>query len=164
MPKLAEFEEKEYECFFNGELAVINRQIWSPGQVLEGRIGFDGAAMIDPELLFFGAIPIQEQCSISQKEFGWIATGYMKSSRRTTDISLLTILIFLLSTNALNLFMARTRASDHIGQVHTIVTQLMKSKTDCSKNFKAFAVAVQSSHMRAHRFTQKKTSGTHTKA
>mgnify|MGYP000615868051 CR=1 FL=1 len=52
MPEAAEFEEKEYECFFNGELAAINRQIWSPGQVLEGKIGFDGAAMIDPEILF----------------------------------------------------------------------------------------------------------------
>ena len=48
----AEFEEKEYERYFNDHLSIVDRQCWSPGQVLEGRIGFDGAAMVSPHLLF----------------------------------------------------------------------------------------------------------------
>lgn len=48
----AEFEEKEYERYFNNHLVVVNNQCWSPGQVLEGRIGYDGAAMVVPDILF----------------------------------------------------------------------------------------------------------------
>lgn len=43
----AEFEEKEFESYFNLHLKPIMPSFWCPGQVLEGAIGFDGAAMID---------------------------------------------------------------------------------------------------------------------
>jgi len=43
MPQVAEFEEKEYEIPFYVELANGSPYVWSPGQVLEKLLGFDGA-------------------------------------------------------------------------------------------------------------------------
>lgn len=51
MPIPAEFEEKDFERYFNDHIVVLDRQCWSPGQVMEGYIGFDGAAMLHP--MFF---------------------------------------------------------------------------------------------------------------
>jgi hypothetical protein len=50
MPIEAEFEEKDYELFFNDHISVVDHQFWSPGQVMEGHLGFDGAAMLVPSL------------------------------------------------------------------------------------------------------------------
>jgi hypothetical protein len=37
----AGFEEREYERPLYAELQVAHNRLWSPGQVLEGRFGFD---------------------------------------------------------------------------------------------------------------------------
>lgn len=42
MPLQAEFEEREYETPLYNQLTYTNL-VWSPGQVLEGRVGFDHA-------------------------------------------------------------------------------------------------------------------------
>lgn len=52
MPIAAEFEEKEFENYFNRHLSVIDNQSWSPGQVLEGQIGFDGAYFAVSEIFY----------------------------------------------------------------------------------------------------------------
>lgn len=45
----AEFEEKEYEFHLYDQLAAGNRNVWPPGQVLEGYLGFDcGLFVEDP--------------------------------------------------------------------------------------------------------------------
>ena len=53
MSPIAEFEEKEFERFFNDQMVVVDRQCWSPGQVLEGRIGFDSASMLNPNMFHY---------------------------------------------------------------------------------------------------------------
>ena len=39
----AEFEEKSFEAIFNREIQIIDAAFWAPGQVLEGKLGFDMA-------------------------------------------------------------------------------------------------------------------------
>lgn len=43
----AEFEERSFEAYFNQEMRVIETNFWVPGQVLEGKLGFDVAAFTD---------------------------------------------------------------------------------------------------------------------
>lgn len=46
MPQPAQFEEKEYESLLFHEMLATPGHFWSPGQVLEGKIGFDGAVKV----------------------------------------------------------------------------------------------------------------------
>src|SRR5260370_26916224 len=49
--KAAEFEEKEYEAPLYRQLERGNPYLWTPGQVLEGYLGFDAALLLsDPYL------------------------------------------------------------------------------------------------------------------
>ena len=50
---VAEFEEKEYECFLYSQLLHGSRNVWSPGQVLESAVGLD-YAMFTAHALFWG--------------------------------------------------------------------------------------------------------------
>ena len=43
MPHAAEFEEKEYEIALYMELARSTQGIWTPGQVLENKTGYEAA-------------------------------------------------------------------------------------------------------------------------
>lgn len=44
---IAEFEEREYERPLYHELRVQQNRLWSPGQVLEAKVGFDTALFLD---------------------------------------------------------------------------------------------------------------------
>ena len=46
MPTPSEFEEKEFEIPLFRELLGSGVEIWTPGQVLEGHLGFDGALAV----------------------------------------------------------------------------------------------------------------------
>src|SRR3954470_6107184 len=46
MPDPSEFEEKEYEFPLYQELVGARPDIWPPGQVLEGYLGFDAALSV----------------------------------------------------------------------------------------------------------------------
>lgn len=52
MTRFAEFEEKEFEGFFNQELARAQAVTWSPGQVLEHKLGFDAAIHVGHPFIF----------------------------------------------------------------------------------------------------------------
>jgi hypothetical protein len=45
MPAHAEFEEREFETPLYHQLKVADNHVWSPGQVLEHRVGFDYSAL-----------------------------------------------------------------------------------------------------------------------
>jgi hypothetical protein len=51
MPR-AGFEEREYEHPLYQELQAHDRPLWAPGQVLEGRVGFDRALFVGDDFLF----------------------------------------------------------------------------------------------------------------
>jgi hypothetical protein len=46
MPDASEFEEKEYEHPLYQELVGASPSLWTPGQVLEGHLGFDAALSV----------------------------------------------------------------------------------------------------------------------
>jgi len=46
MPIPSQFEEKEYEFPLYMELLHASRKLWTPGQVLEGHLGFDAALSV----------------------------------------------------------------------------------------------------------------------
>jgi len=46
MPTPSQFEEKEYEFPLYNELLHASRKLWTPGQVLEGYLGFDAALSV----------------------------------------------------------------------------------------------------------------------
>jgi hypothetical protein len=48
----AEFEEREYEGWLYNQLERGSHNIWAPGQVLEGRIGFDRALFVTQDWVF----------------------------------------------------------------------------------------------------------------
>lgn len=48
----AEFEEREFETPLYNQLERGNRNLWAPGQVLEGHMGFDAALFVTQDWLF----------------------------------------------------------------------------------------------------------------
>jgi hypothetical protein len=50
--RAAEFEEKEYEGPLYNQLERGHAHLWSPGQVLEGYLGFDRALLLDEPYLW----------------------------------------------------------------------------------------------------------------
>ena len=58
------FEEKTYEAYFGQELGRLTNITYSPGQVAEGYLGFDGAAYLSAALIhdalgFISLVPTQ---------------------------------------------------------------------------------------------------------
>lgn len=85
---LAKFEEKEFESYFNRHLGIIGPNFWCPGQVFEGGIGFDGAAMIDP-FLYWDLIHWSGRWSFWDLQRGvMLDTGWVQSVFDFLDVEM----------------------------------------------------------------------------